>query len=76
MDVGIIVQYDERDREEILRVFSRLRHISVFRVKNDQIALAVDTDDIHVLTEKAREIQSIPGVIGVYPVFSLDSLSL
>ncbi len=71
---GIIVQLEESARDGLLKTLADMPHISIYSVKDNQIVLVIDTDDIYVLTQKTKEIQEMNGVIGVYPVFSLDSL--
>lgn len=70
MDIAnIIVHTKKEDRENLLRVFEGMPHISRCEVKEDQIILVLDTDDVRVLTMTIEKIQKTAGVIGVYPVF-------
>lgn len=72
--VSIIVQVREDVRNALARVFENMPHISIYGMKDNQIVLMLDTDDIHVLAHNIREIQKMDGVIVVHPVFSRDSL--
>ena len=72
--ISIIVQIREVDRDALLKAFKAMPHVSVYGVRHDQIILTLDTDDIHVLAHKTREIQRMNGVAGVYPIFSKDAL--
>ncbi|MBZ0157868.1 MAG: chaperone NapD [Alphaproteobacteria bacterium] len=72
--VGFIVRVEENAREFLSASLSRKPHMSVHGAKGDQILLLLDTDDIHVIAQSTREINEMKGVVGVYPIFSPDSL--
>jgi len=70
MDIAnIIVKTKKEARENLLMVFEGMPHISRCEIKEDQIILVLDTDDIRVLTTIIEEIQKKVGVTGVYPTF-------
>jgi len=73
--VGFIVKVKDGAIDTIMKSFEDMPHISIYGAKDNQIVLLVDTDDVHVLAHKIKEIQAVNGVLGVYPVFSRDSLS-
>ncbi len=72
--ISMIVQVKEEFHDTLLRAFEVMPHIGVYGIMSNQIVLALDTDDIHVLAQTTREIQDMEGVLGVYPIFSKDAL--
>ena len=73
--VGLIVKVEEDRREDLVRELSGRSHASIHGVEGNQIALLLDTDDIHIIAGSTSEIQDMKGVIGVYPIFSKDIFS-
>ncbi|OGW25707.1 MAG: hypothetical protein A2X55_05365 [Nitrospirae bacterium GWB2_47_37] len=74
--INMIVQVKEGFHDTLLRVFEAMSHISVHGIMSNQIVLALDTDDIHVLARTTKKIQDMEGVLGIYPIFSKDALPL
>ena len=72
--VGIIVQVNEGLRDVLIKDFEAMPNINIYGMKDNQIVLILDTDDLHVLTQKIQEITKMNGVIRVYPIFSRESL--
>ncbi|MBI5633854.1 MAG: chaperone NapD [Nitrospirae bacterium] len=71
--IGLIVKAEHGTGEELVRELSNRAHVSVQRVQGSQIALLLDSDDMHVIARSSREIQDMKGVVSVYPVFSEES---
>lgn len=71
--IGLIVKAEQGTGEELARELSNRAHISIHRVQGSQIALLLDSDDMHVIARSSREIQDMKGVVSVYPVFSEES---
>lgn len=73
--IGLIVKAETGTGEELVHELSGRAHVRIHRVEGGQIALLLDTDDMHVIATISREIQGIKGVVSVYPVFSEESFS-
>ena len=72
----MIVQVKEGFHDALTRAFGAMLHIGVHGIMSNQIVLSLDTDDIHALAKTTKEIQDMEGVLGVYPIFSKDEMSL
>jgi nitrate reductase NapAB chaperone NapD len=72
--IGLIVQTEEGASAELALSLAMKAHVSIHGVVGNRIALLMDTDDIHVIANTAREIQALEAVISVHPIFSRDSL--
>ncbi|HET6515205.1 MAG TPA: chaperone NapD [Thermodesulfovibrionales bacterium] len=70
---GIIVEVEEKYRDNLSKTLAGIPHITIHSQTGNHIGLVVDTDDIHVLTETAKELQGMKGVVGIHPVFSQES---
>jgi nitrate reductase NapAB chaperone NapD len=74
--IGIIVKVEKGLAEALAQELNQRAHIRIQAVKDDGIALVLDTDDLHILAARTKEFEEMDGVLGVYPVFSRDSLVL
>ncbi|MEW5746677.1 MAG: chaperone NapD [Nitrospirota bacterium] len=74
--VGLIIKVERGGGEELSKALSAMSHVSIQGVKDNQIVLLLDTDDVHVIARNTKEINEMRGVVGVYPVFSRDSLPI
>lgn len=72
--VGLIVEVQPACCDGLAKVICGKPHIRLHGVKDNQIVLILDTEDIHVIAHSTKEINEIEGVVGVYPVFSYGSL--
>ncbi|MFO0751834.1 MAG: chaperone NapD [Thermodesulfovibrionales bacterium] len=72
--IGFVVRIEKHARDLLSDSFSRKPHVHVHAVRDDQIILLLDTDDIHVIAQNTKDINEMQGVVGVYPIFSPDSL--
>lgn len=71
--IGLIVKAEQGTSEKLARELSGRPHVSIHRMQGSQIALLLDSEDMHVIAMISREIQEMNGVISVYPVFSEES---
>lgn len=74
--VGFIVKIKEGLTDTAVKSFEDMPHISLYGANDNQIVLLVDTDDVHVLAHKIREIRAMNGVLEVYPIFPRDSFKI
>jgi len=74
--IGIIVKVEKGLGETLSQELRQKAHIRIQAVKDDRIALILDTDDLHILASSAKECEEMNGVLGVYPVFSGEFLVL
>lgn len=68
--VGFIVKIQKELINSAVEVFGDMTHITVHSIKDNQVILLLDTDDLNVLSQKVKEIQAMDCVLGVYPIFS------
>lgn len=68
--VGFIVKIKKELINNAVEVFGDMTHITVHSIKDNQVVLLLDTDDLNVLSQKVKEIQTMDGVLSIYPVFS------
>ncbi len=73
--ISIIVKVKEEYLDRLIEIFERMPHVRVLGVKSNKIVLILDTDDMHVVAHKTKDIHEMEGVIGVYPVFSEDFIN-
>ncbi|GAB4416799.1 MAG: hypothetical protein OHK0032_12820 [Thermodesulfovibrionales bacterium] len=69
---SVIVEVENGVGEAVLNSLARIDNASVYGVKDNQIVMVIEADDMHVVEETIKEIYAIEKVIGVYPVYAGD----
>lgn len=72
--VGLIVQAERGASEALSRTLAGKEHLRLYGVRDNQIVLMLDTDDVHIIARHTKEINEMSGVVGVYPVFTREAL--
>ncbi len=64
-----IVEIQNGTSEAVLAGLARMRRISVYGVKENQIVTVIEGPTMHDVDAAVREVSTLDGVIGIYPVF-------
>lgn len=67
---GAIVEVEEGAGEAVLKGLSSMPEISVYGTKENKIVIVIDGDSPGVIETSTKEIMSMEGVLGVFPVYS------
>ncbi len=65
-----VVETEEGLIGAVLGILAQMPEVSVYGVKENQIVVVMDGDSIGVIEESIRNMQTLEGVVGVYPVYS------
>ena len=65
-----IVEIRNGSSETVLNSLARIKNVSVFGIKDNQIVAVIEDRDIWGMQETMKKIYSIENVVGVYPVYA------
>lgn len=69
---SVVVEVSESPGEDLLKRLARVSRVNVFGMKGQQIVTVIEGDTARDVEDVVREILSLNGVVGVYPVYSGD----
>ena len=65
-----IVEIGEGTGEAVLSSLSSMHSVTVYGMKENKIVIVIDADSMGVIEESTKQIMSMEGVTGVFPVYS------
>ena len=69
---SVIVEIEGDFSEAVLSSLAKIHNASVYGIKENQIVTVIEGDTPHTIEETIKQLYSLEGVIGVYPVFAGD----
>jgi nitrate reductase NapAB chaperone NapD len=67
---GAVVQVGNDASETVLRSLALLRNVSVFGIKDHQIVVVIEDDNMNGILNHMEKIREISSVLEAYPVFA------
>lgn len=69
---SVVVEIREGTHEGVLNSLARIRQVTVYGVKDNQVVVVLEGETLGFIEENIRVIHTIEGVAGVYPVFAAE----
>jgi len=68
--VSVIVDIENGSSEAVLHSLAEINNISVFGIKENQIAAVIDGEDMDAVQNTMKTLYATKHVTGAYPVFA------
>lgn len=68
--ISAIVEIEEGTGEAVLNSLARIKNISVYGTKDNQIVTVIEGRNMQAIENTIKALYVIKNVIGVYPVFA------